>query len=152
MVADNASYEMQMYRSDGALEVIFRRHHEPVPVTDEDVTGLRAPRLASRDEEGRRELERYYRELPPPPETMPSFGWRLQVDRAGNLWVIEYERPSESQQRRWTVFHPDGRWLTTIRLPDGFDLMDAGDDWVLGRVRDEFDVEYVRLYELIKEE
>ena len=69
-----------------------------------------------------------------------------------NLWVIEYERPSESQQRRWTVFDAEGRWLTTLRLPDGFDLMDAGDDLVLGRVRDELDVEYVQLYELIKEE
>jgi hypothetical protein len=152
VVADNATYEMQIYSPDGVLEAIFRRNHDPVPVTEDDVAALRAPRLANRDEDGRRELTRYFRDLPPPPEAMPRFGWYLQFDQAGNLWVIEYERPSESQQRRWTVFDPDGRWLTTLRLPDGFDLMDAGDDWVLGRVRDEFDVEYVQLYELIKEE
>jgi hypothetical protein len=152
VVADNATYEMQIYNPEGVLAAIFRRHHDPVPVTDQDLAALRAPRLANRDDELRRELERYHRDLPAPPETMPSFGWYLQYDHAGNLWVIEYERPSESHQRRWSVFHPDGRWLTTLRLPDGFDLMDAGDDWVLGRVRDEFDVEYVRLYDLIKEE
>jgi hypothetical protein len=152
VVADNASYEIQVYDPNGALEAIFRRRYEPVPVTDEDIAALRAPRLASQNEEGRRELERYYRELPSPPETMPSFGRQLHVDRTGHLWVIEYERPAESQRRRWTVFDTQGRWLTTFRLPDGFDLMDAGGDWVLGRVRDEFDVEYIQLYELIKEE
>ncbi len=82
---------------------------------------------------------------------MPHFGSQLHVDRTGNLWVIEYERPTESRHRRWTVFDTQGRWLTTFRLPDGFDLMDVGQDWVLGRVRDEFDVEYIQLYELIKE-
>lgn len=117
-------------------------------MTEQDIETLRAPRLAN--EERRPMMERYFSELPAPPETMPAFGWQILVDRADNLWVIEYERPGELQRRRWSVFDPDGRWLGLVRLPDGFDLMDAGDDWVLGRVRDELDVEYVQLHELIK--
>jgi hypothetical protein len=151
MVADNASYEIQVYTVAGALESIFRRRSDPVPITGGDIEALRAPRLSNQGEAGRRALEGYFSDLPDPPETMPHFGSQLHVDRTGNLWVIEYERPTESRHRRWTVFDTQGRWLTTFRLPDGFDLMDVGQDWVLGRVRDEFDVEYIQLYELIKE-
>ena len=39
----------------------------------------------------------------------------------------------------WIVFDPERRWLSTMLLLDGFDLMDVGEDWVLGRTRDEFD-------------
>ena len=39
----------------------------------------------------------------------------------------------------WMVFDPERQWLSTMRLLDGFDLMDVGEDWVLGRTQDEFD-------------
>lgn len=148
-VGDNASYQIQVYTSDGRLQSLIRKRHEPVPVTDEEVDALRAPRLVN--EERRQTMQHYFRGLPAPPQTMPAFGYQIQADRVGNLWVIEYERPSETQRRHWTVFDSEGRWLSTMRLPDGFDLMDVGEDWVLGRTRDEFDVEYVRLYRLIKD-
>lgn len=34
--------------------------------------------------------------------------------------------------------------------PDRFDLYEVGDDYVLGRWRDAFDIEHVQLYDLIK--
>jgi hypothetical protein len=35
-------------------------------------------------------------------------------------------------------------------MPAGFTALEIGDDFVLGITRDEFDVEYIRVYDLVK--
>jgi hypothetical protein len=51
---------------------------------------------------------------------------------------------------RWTVFDREHRMLGTVTTPPRFIVSWIGEDLVLGIWRDEFDVEYVRGYELIK--
>lgn len=48
------------------------------------------------------------------------------------------------------VFDTDGRLLGTVQMPRGFAVFQIGRDLVLGRARDEFDIEHIRLYELIR--
>ena len=51
----------------------------------------------------------------------------------------------------WWVFEPDGRWLGTVRMPEGLDLSQVGEDFILGTHRDDLGVERVRLYGLTRD-
>ncbi len=59
--------------------------------------------------------------------------------------------PSPSRPRRWTVFSRDGVWLGEVEMPARFVVMDIGEDYVAGVMRDELDVEYVHVYALRKD-
>jgi hypothetical protein len=74
----------------------------------------------------------------------------LLQDDAGNLWVQDYQPFNARVERVWSVFDPDGRFLGDVDVPAGVTVTHIGDDFLLGIWRDEFDVEYVRLYDLEK--
>ena len=142
------SYEIRRYAADGTLEMLIRRLVEPRRVTPEDVSGYKEQVLTAVGPRNRQAAERMLAEIPFP-ETMPAFA-QLQVDAAGNLWVEEYRSPADRHPPRWTIFDPTGQMLGTIETPDRFTIFEIGEDYVLGRWIDNFDIEYVRLYGLIK--
>ena len=86
----------------------------------------------------------------PIPETFPAYA-NIQVDDLDNLWVREYDMLGE-ERGDWTVFAPDGTLLGTLNAGGHFRLLHVGADFVLGRWQDEDDVEFVRMYDLIKPE
>jgi hypothetical protein len=51
---------------------------------------------------------------------------------------------------QWTIFDHEYRMLGTVETPPRFAVSWIGEDLVLGVWRDEFDVEYVQGYALIK--
>ncbi|UCF41058.1 MAG: hypothetical protein JSW43_01600, partial [Gemmatimonadota bacterium] len=61
----------------------------------------------------------------------------------------EYAAPGEST--RWTAFDQADRMIAALETPPGFLVFEIGPDWVLGRIRDELDVEQVQLYGVMKE-
>lgn len=65
---------------------------------------------------------------------------RARLDDAGYLWV------SDSTPRSWRVFADSGREVASVTIPDGLELHQAGEDFVLGLTRDSLGVESVRLY------
>ena len=48
----------------------------------------------------------------------------------------------------WDILDPEGRWLGTIQTPTRLTIFEIGSDYVLGRYRDELDIEKVRLHTL----
>ena len=92
-------------------------------------------------------------------DTLPRFS-KLVSDRTGNVWLRHYEvshgattahyRPTYDAPSTWSIVGPDGRWLGDVTTPAGFAVFEIGQDHVLGMYRDEFDVEYVRAYPLMK--
>jgi hypothetical protein len=82
------------------------------------------------------------------PETRPAYG-DLLVDESGRLWAAESTR-WPALPSYWTVFDVDGGLLGKVELPNRFRVHAVGSDWVLGVWRDDMDVEFVRLYELLK--
>ena len=48
----------------------------------------------------------------------------------------------------WAVFDADGRVQGFVETPPGLDVFEIGEDYILGRVMDEFDVERVQLWAL----
>ncbi len=84
----------------------------------------------------------------PIPRTFPAFS-DLEVDATGHVWVGEYRRPGD-ERPRWSVFDSEGRLLGSVGTPPGLTIFEIGGDYVLGRSTDEFDVEHVRVHQLIK--
>jgi hypothetical protein len=85
------------------------------------------------------------------PTRRPAYSG-LAVDPSGCVWVQEFTlNVADSQQpRRWLVFDPSGSWMGAVELPANFDLFQVGEDYVLGRFRDEMDVETIRLLRLLR--
>ena len=82
------------------------------------------------------------------PRTLPAFA-RLAADRLGNLWVLETS-PSESDGARYAVHDRNGRYLGTVATPRGVTVLELGSDYMIGLWKNEDEVEFVRVYSLIK--
>ena len=79
---------------------------------------------------------------------MPAFT-SIIVDRLHHLWVEEYELPGEERPGTlWTVFDPEGRVLGFVETPDGPEIHEIGEDYILGHVHDELQVEHVQVWPL----
>lgn len=65
------------------------------------------------------------------------------ADEGGRYWVRAY-----GDANHWTVYSRAGRSLGTVSLPAKFDLFQVGSDFVVGRSRDQDDVEQVVAYRL----
>lgn len=91
--------------------------------------------------------------------TLPEFS-KLLVGRDDRLWV-RIAAPEDyfprwggspaSGESRWRLFDRAGKPAGEVVLPTGFDLFDAGADWVLGVQWDEDDAEHVVMYRLLGE-
>ncbi|CAN5867053.1 hypothetical protein BH23GEM3_BH23GEM3_15150 [soil metagenome] len=93
------------------------------------------------------ELRRRYARMPLP-ERRPAYQ-SLQVDAAGHVWA-EHFRAQAGDTPRWTIFNADGSARGTMDTPPGLRIYQVGTEFVLGQMRDEFDVEYVVRYRLTR--
>jgi hypothetical protein len=143
-------YEVAVYDASGKLERLIRKEHRSLAVTGKDREDYRASLVnlgGPGDEQARREAQRML-EAAPYPDAMPPYTG-LRVDPDGYLWVEEAVRPGERGAGvPWSVFDPEGRLLGSLRMPPALYVMEIGHDYVLGRARDENDVEHLRLYRL----
>jgi hypothetical protein len=92
-------------------------------------------------------LKRALDRLPPlPAEQTYRF---VRVDDQGLLWSREPLGLSPSVQQ-WTVYDPTGALLARADTPLRFDVYQIGEDFILGRWRDEEDVEFIHAYGLTR--
>jgi len=73
----------------------------------------------------------------------------LRVTRQGRIWASPTYQPSPSAST-WTVYDLDGRAAAMVEIPARFEPHDIGPDYVLGRYRDELELNYIRLFRLEK--
>lgn len=125
---------------DGTLSRVIRWAAPERPVSDQDRRRFReASAVAPRYVEPTA-WARYLREVPFP-DRIPVYR-RLIVDAERNLWAERYRAPWEDQPS-WYVFDEQGVWLGEVATPPGLHVFEIGTDYVLGRYRDEFDVQSV---------
>ena len=154
VVSPTSSYEIRAFREDGTLDRIVRREHTPrVPVEAD-----RAPYIE--------DVMVYYRAADVPEPVMeaarrefgsvplakffPAFT-SVMTDAAGHLWVEEYEFPREDRPGvLWTVFDPMGQVLGFVETPEGLEIFEIGEDYILGTTEDELEVEYVQVWPLVR--
>jgi hypothetical protein len=148
------SYQIGEYSTDGELLRIIRRAYEPRPVTDEVKAQFRLDyeamvRAEAGDvppEQMRRFLE--FVDDADYADYLPAYS-ALRLDSEGNLWAEDYRIHTQSQSD-WTVFDSTGRWLGTVSMPDGLQVLEIGRDYVLGLRKDDLDVERVSVHALRK--
>ena len=145
IAGDQERFELQVYDATGTLERSIRILGRDLSIAAADVDRLVEEETARRPEPERAGFRRDLESMDVP-ATRPAFG-DILVDDDGNLWAAEYVRWPRVP-RTWTVMDPEGVWLGTITMPDGFRPLYIGGDRVLGVWRDELDVERVRLYRL----
>jgi hypothetical protein len=156
------TYSISEFNMEGVLSRVISRAWQPDPVTAEDTEWWLSLRDTLVELWGidSPDFRRAYREqtgIMVFPEHRAPFD-RLLVDRTEHLWVrnahSRYDRAFASFRVRfphghtWDVFDPEGRWVTTLILPDSFRVHDIGEDYILGVWQDDLDVEYVRMYSL----
>ncbi|MCY4647920.1 MAG: hypothetical protein OXE73_13715 [Gammaproteobacteria bacterium] len=145
VVAPTDRYELRAYRSDGTLVRIIRREHEPRSPTQAELDTVLAEAYADLPDARRTRLLAETEDMPLV-EFFPAFE-ALHSDPLGYLWVQEYRLPG-APQVVWTVFEPEGRVQGFAETPRGLDVFEIGEDYVLGKTIDEFDVERVQLWRL----
>ena len=91
----------------------------------------------------------------------PAFG-AIKVDADGRIWIGDYPKLAD-ELRRWTIIEPDGTPVAAVNLPVLFplwleetvavtsqpvELLDVAHGRIAVLRRDEFDVEFVEVYEM----
>jgi hypothetical protein len=145
-VSSQDRYEIHAYE-DGALQSIFGVDRHPEAVAAEDVAAFQNAMLEWLDGPNVASVRRQLEELPYP-DVFPAHGV-IMTDVAGHVWVQEYPKPWEASVA-WSVFDDGFRWLGDVTLPAALEVYEIGEDYVLGKWRDELDVEHVGVYALLK--
>jgi hypothetical protein len=147
--ADNEAFDIQVSDPDGMLRMRIRRSGEAPRVDRGHVEAFASQRLGEMgDDNAAREFERIMTEIPIP-ERFPAHG-RILEDALGLLWVEVYRLPGD-ETMAWDVVGTDGVILGRVTFPEVLDLVfEIGEDYILGLLRDELDVETVRMYGLMR--
>lgn len=67
----------------------------------------------------------------------------------GMVWLSAYQN-YRYYTGLWHVIDPKGAYLGEVQLPHRFELLEAGDDYLLGKWRDDLGVNSIRMYEIDK--
>lgn len=160
--ASNDVYRINVYGPGGELERIITFPHEQRPVTEADQRVIRALMRRTMEESGapQQAIDQMLGAVSFAPH-WPAFA-QLRSGPDGTLWVQrvnDLESMSEDERENWNpqldqgapewdVFEADGRYGGVLELPARFTPFTVEQDHVYGVYRDEFDVQYVRVYRL----
>jgi hypothetical protein len=140
-------FEIRVHAADGRLERLIRDAARDVPVTVAEWNAVLDEALARAETPAARRAVSESAELRPRPEARPAFD-RFVGDRLGYVWIAPF-RPARGRPVPWLVLDVTGGGiLGAVELPEGLRPMDIGEDWVLGVMRDELEVERVRMFRL----
>jgi len=141
-------YEVKVFGEDSSLLRVVRLDRPPLPVTDEDLTAFIEEEL---EEIGNEEEARVWRrelEAMPRPDFYPPHG-SIYADAFGTLFVEDFRLPGRSTVGV-NIFGPEGKLTGHFELPAGLEVLDVGEDYLLALYQDDLEVEYLRLYELVR--
>ena len=142
-IGDQAVYEIKAFAADGTLARVVRRDGDPGSPTRAEQDAYWERRYADLPDERRANALREVSDMPLV-DSYRAFSTILS-DPLGYLWVREYRR------RVWTVFDQEGRVHGLVEMPSGLGVFEIGEDYILGRSRDELGVEYVQLWSLSRD-
>jgi hypothetical protein len=85
------------------------------------------------------------------PATLPALGG-VFIDDMDRVWVSRFRPSTEqwSQEESWHVLDASGRPLARLPLPSRTRLAAVRDDRVALIMRDEFDVQHVRVFDIVR--
>ncbi len=142
---NNDSFAIERYGSEGQLELSIR--YPPGEVRFEEVE--EPATVSFRFRTGADTYERVVLSGPDAyPDTLPGFS-KVFIDQNQLIWVNPY-RDTAPWDGRWKVFGPDGGLRAFVKFPPNLSVLEVGGDYILGRTRDDLGVEFVQLYDVLK--
>ncbi len=145
-IARGHRMEAERYDASGRLVQLFRGPDPRLELRSEDVATWRETALEDVPPELMAMRRREMQEMPMP-DSIPAVD-RILVDVHGHLWLRYFRIPRSTGPEQWAVFAPEGIWLGRLETPESMEILDIGDDHVLGLHRDPLGVERVRLHRL----
>ena len=147
IVTPSDRYEIRAFEPDGTLGRIIRMEHVRRSPTRGHVEAY-IESMVSMASVNRRPQIRRQHSAAPVAEYFPAFSSVLG-DRLGHLWVEEFDVPGEGEEGVvWAVFDPGGKVLGLVETPEGLEIYEIGEDYLLGRVEGELGVDYIQLWAL----
>ena len=146
--SDQGQWEIEVFAPSGTLVRLIRTDWVPISVTPADGVLYVEDAVAEIGDPDQKAQARQYLGDLPLPEFFPPFG-EMKADLLGFLWVRDFEMPG-AESLPWSVFDPEGALVARVTLPEHFNPMEIGADYILGVGRDEMDVEYIRMYSLTR--
>lgn len=147
-LSDGKSYDVAVAEV-GSGQMRIRRPHNDRPLPDGAVSRFIDDYVARYPPERQREVRGHFATLTTPSQ-VPAHS-ALAFDEGGNLWAENFRFPWDSlATRTWAVYARAGEWLGDVEVPRGLRVLQFGADFVLGVERDENDVEFVRMYRIVK--
>ena len=170
-------YRIDVWDPLGVFVRSVRRTHDSIAITDEDIEAYKEQvrilyDTLSRMPEAQREPQlRQFLDRIQGQAALPMPGLRpplktLLVASDGAVWVerLDGREPAEWWLERsiggfgktpgvetdWDIFSANGRFVGSVRLPVRFRPMAVSETSVVGVQRDEFDVEYVVRYRVVR--
>ena len=146
-LGDQARPEITCFGPDGSRTVI-RWESESEPVREEEVAAWLEKTVDLWSTKVSEDIARRTLAQVVPPETRPHYS-RVTLDRVGNLWVERGRVEPLSESVEHLVFDPSGALLGVVALPP-MEILDIGEDYIMGIHRDELDIEYVQMFDIVK--
>lgn len=145
------SNDIRGYGDDGALRLIIRRDLTAQPVTPADIERYKNQQMElAADNPDWLDFLRESLERIPFASHHPLYSSIIATEQGG-IWVEEYSVDSDSDESTWTVHGPDGRPVSSARLPPGASILYVTGDSLILRREDELSVEYVEIHGLAAE-
>lgn len=117
------------------------------PLSDADIARYEEQQLAEASDAAVRARVRERLRQEPYSKLFPA-AERGLLEHDGHLWIERWREPWVTGPRAWTIFDAGGRLRAAVVVPEGLRVLDVRDDLLVGRMRDELDVEHVRVYRL----
>lgn len=140
-IGDRERYEVRIYDPPRGLVRIARVERPRRPVTGETVERYRQFVADEIDDPDNLARTVKFMEQQPVADSLPWIR-NVTADALGNVWVTEYALPWQNSAAIG-AFSAEGEWLGTVQLPPNFHPLDIGQDYVLGVLRDELDVQHL---------
>ena len=145
-IGEQETPEIECFDPDGSRTRLRWRSDTP-PVTREEIAAWRAESIRLYGEKLAEEEVLRMLALVPEPTARPDYS-RITLDRSGNLWVeVGPTTRRGSTSIDHLVFDPTGALLGVVPLPP-IEVMEIGDDFVMGVYQDEMEVEYLQVFQL----
>jgi hypothetical protein len=112
-----------------------------------DIRASKAAELEAFDDDELRRQRRAIQDQIPSEKQFPAYR-RVLADRVGRLWVERFRRPGEPEESDWMVIDQEGQAHRGLTMPERFNPMEIGRDYILGVQRDELGVESIHMYRI----
>ena len=133
-VATNQVRDLRGYDTTGALRVVIRREGDEPTFSAADRAFIQQLALDSAlNERQRLDVQREL-QLVELPDSPPSVS-ELVADAMGNVWARPFPR-ADRRNPAWWVHGPDGAFVGEVVLPEDVQVLEIGDDYVLGLCND----------------